>query len=270
MAVELNIGAVRPSITSQTDLTQGGEVSSGNATLAPIMSGESLKVTSGSMSNLEKLVAKIKEESETTRQSLSQRRLSILQTTLDSMADKISAADRANLLEIESLNGQKEEEEKALTDLKSDKSATEGRISTLDIQIEALEKQIAQAVQDGADHREQVAKLKEQRAEEQAKLDQINGAIKSTTSKIADIDAKIAKGTAAIGSTTLNEVAAALREAAGSEAADPERAESEAERTKKEAKSFATDIARQISEALDKIDDQIRKSLEEAQELVKA
>ena len=140
----------------------------------------------------------------------------------------------------------------------------------LDAQISALEKQIEQAVKDGADHREKVAQLKEQRAAEQSKLDQIEGAIKSVASKIADIDGKIARCTEAIGFATLNDVAAELRTAAGDEMPGAERAESDADRRKAEEKAEATDIAKDISKSLDKIDDQIRQALAEAQELVKA
>ena len=67
-----------------------------------------------------------------------------------------------------------------------------------------------------------------------------------------------------------NQLTAVLRMAAGEVDTEVERPESDAERKKAEEKAAATDIAKHISEALDKIDDQIRKTLDEAQELVKA
>ena len=124
-------------------------------------------------------------------------------------------------------------------------------------------------MQEGEDHREQVEKLKKQRDEEQAKLDRINTAIESANAKIAGIDVKIAECSKAIAQTTLNEVANALRIATGdkppssstTECAD----ESNADRVKEDKKEATTDIGNVIREALDKIEDQIKKVLDEAQ-----
>ena len=269
MAIELNINKVATTVAGDTRLSEDQGTTQG-AKLGAVLGGENVKVTSGVMSDLEKLVARLKNESENAKMSVSQRRLSILQTVLNSMAGRISDTQRDNILEIENFNTEKLNLEQKLSGLNSDKVAAQGRIALLDAQIEALEKQIEQAVEDGADHRERVAKLKERRAEEQGKLDQIEGAIKSASSKVADIDGKIAKCTEAIGAATLNEVSTALRAAAGEVNTEVERPESDAERRKAEEKAESIDIAKRISEALDKIDDQIRQTLDEAQELVKA
>lgn len=269
MAIELNINKVATSVTGGTRLAEEQGAAQG-AKLGAVLGGENVKVTSGVMTDLEKLVAQLKNESEDAKMSVSQRRLSILQTVLNSMAGRITDTQRANILEIETLSDEKAVLEEELSGLFSDKSNAKGRIAVLDAQIKALEKLVAQAVEDGAHHREQVAKLKEQRAEEQAELDRIEGAITSVSSKISDIDGKIATCTAAIGSATLSEVSAALRAAVGDVDTEVERSESDAERRKAEEKAEATDIAKNISESLDKIDDQIRQALDEAQELVKA
>ena len=269
MAIELNVNKVATSITGDAKLSEDQGAAQSNK-LGALLGGENVKVTPAAMSDLEKLVAQLKNESESTKMSVAQRRISILQTVLDSMAGRVTEAQKAAILEIETLNTERAGLEAELGGLNSDKAATEGSIALLDAKIEALEKQIKQAVKDGADHREQVAKLKRQRAEEQAKLDQIEGAIKSASSKVAEIDGKIAKCTETIGSATLNEVSAALRAAAGEEKPDADRAESAADRRKAEEKAEATDIAKGISKFLDKIDDQIRQALAEAQELVKA
>ena len=258
MAIE----SVTSKIQGQQIFEQGVDLKLADAqtakTTAPILGGQSVKVTDGAMTDLEKLVARLKNESETTRQSVAQRRISILSTVLDSMADKITAAERENILKIEELNGEKGELEKELAALKNDQTVIQALIDSLD-------KQIEQAVKDGADHREQVAKLKEQRAEQQAKLDGINESIKSLTSKIAGIDVKIAECTKAIATSTLNEVAAALKAASGDAKPEAEKNETPAERDKAEAQSAAYDIALHISAALDKIDGQIRAALDEAQ-----
>lgn len=264
MAIELNTNKVATSVTGGTKLAEDQGAAQG-AKLGSVLGGENVKVTSGMMSDLEKLVARLKTESEDTKMSVSQRRLSILQTVLNSMAGRITDTQKNNILEIETLSEERAVLEEELSGLYSDKSNTKGRIAVLDAKIDALEKQIKQAVEDGADHREQVAKLKEQRAEEQAELDRLEGAIESASSKISDIDGKIATCTAAIGSATLSEVSAALRAAVGEVDTEVERAESDADRRKAEEKSEATDIAKHIRESLDKIDDQIRAVLDEAQ-----
>lgn len=258
MAIE----SITHKIQDQQVLGQGVDLQTSDLkpqnTTAPLLGGESLKVTSGEMTDLEKLVARIKNESENTRQNVAQRRISILSTVLDSMADRITAIEKENILKIEELNGEKAGLEKDLAGLKSDKT-------TIEALIESLDRQIEQAVKDGEAHREQVEKLKAQKAEEQAKLDRLENSIKSVTAKISGIDVKIAECTKTIASSTLNEVSAALKAAAGEAKPAAEKNETQAERDRADAKDAANDIALHISAALDKIDGQIRAALDEAQ-----
>ena len=268
MAIEFNTTLIAAQKAAAAE--QGNVPAEQSAKLEPVLGGESLTVTSGAMSDLEKLVARLKNENENTRQSVAQRRISILGTVLDSMAGRISEAERKNLLEIESLNGQKSDAQGKLASYKAEKTATEGRIAVLDAQIKALENAVKQAVEDGKDHNEQVEELERQRAEEQAKLDRLNDAIASTNAKISGIDVKIAECTKTIATTTLNEVASALRIAASNDAQPiVEERESNADRVDEDKKEAATNIGNVISDALDKIDDQIRKALDETQ-IVKA
>jgi len=273
MAIELNTQKLATTVAGDTRLNEGQDVAEG-AKLGPILDGASLKVTSGAMSDLEKLVARLKNETDDTKMSVTQRRIAVLQTVLDSMSDRITEQEKAGLIEIEKLNGEKAVEAGKLAGLEADKVATEGRIAELDVKIAELEKAIQRAVQDGEDHREQVAKLKEERAREQKKLDQVNTAIESANSKIAGIDVKIAECTKAIAQTTLNEVANALRIAESDSLSKTPTTdvakESDAERRKAEEKAEAADIGNVIRDALDKIDAQILQALAEAQELVKA
>ena len=273
MAIELNTSKVATQVAGETRLTEG-QVASEGAKLGPILGGESLKVTSGAMSDLEKLVARLKNETDDTKMSVTQRRIAVLQTVLDSMADRITEQERNGLIEIEKLNGEKAVEAGKLAGLEDDKASAQARIAALDVKIAELEGAIERAVQDGEDHRKQVAELKRQRAVEQKKLDRINTAIESANAKIAGIDAKIAECSKAIAQTTLNEVANALRIAEGDSLSQGSTKdvskESDAERRKAEAKAEATDIGNVIRESLDKIDAQILQALAEAQELVKA
>ena len=268
MAIELNINKVATTVAGDAKLSED-QGAAQSKTLGAVLGGENVKVTSGAMSDLEKLVATLKNETDDTKMSVTQRRISVLTTVLDSMKDRITQAERESLIKIEELNGEKSEAETALAGLLSDKTSTEGRIAELDVKIAELESAIERAVEDGKDHREQEAKLKEQRAQEQEKLDRINTAIESANAKIAGIDVKIAECTKTIAQTTLNEVANALRAAARDTSSSSSTVEStderNADRVEKDRKEAATDIGNVIRESLDKIDSQIRAVLDEAQ-----
>ena len=172
MAIELNINKAATTVAGDTTLAENLGAAQGTK-LGAVLGGENVKVTSGAMSDLEKLVAQLKNETNDTKMSVTQRRIAVLQTVLDSMSGRITEQERAGLIEIEKLNGEKAVEASKLAGLEADKVATAGRIAELDVKIAELEKAVERAVQEGEDHREQVAKLKEERAREQAKLDQI-------------------------------------------------------------------------------------------------
>ena len=265
MAIELDITRIAtqtPAAAAQGDAPATQEKKS-----EPVLGGASLKVTSGAMTDLEALVARLKNETDDTKTSVAQTRISVLQTVLDSMKDQVSEKEREAIVQIEELNGEKTEAENELSGLEAEKTATEGRIAELDVMIDMLEKQIEQAVQDGEDHRKQVEKLKEQRAQEQEKLDQVSKSIASVSAKISGIDAKIAECSQTIADSTLSAVSKELRVAAKAEASSfgVDRPDSGAERNEAEKKAEATNIGNVIRESLDKITEQIYKLLDEAQ-----
>ena len=268
MAIELNINKVATTVAGDAKLSED-QGTAQSKKLGAVLGGENVKVTSGAMSDLEKLVATLKNETDDTKMSVTQRRISVLTTVLDSMKDRITQAERESLIKIEGLNGEKAEAETALAGLLNDKTSTKGRIDALDMKIAELENAVERAVQEGADHREQVEKLKALRAKEQEKLDRIDTAIASANAKIAGIDVKIAECTKAIAQTTLNEVANALRTAARDTRLSSSTAEGtderNADRVEKDRKEAETDIGNVIRESLDKIDSQIRAVLDEAQ-----
>ena len=268
MAIELNINKVATTVAGDTKLSED-QGTTQSKKLGAVLGGENVKVTSGAMSDLEKLVATLKNETDDTKMSVTQRRISVLTTVLDSMKDRITQAERESLIKIEELNGEKSGVETELAGLLNDKTATKGRIDALDVKIAELERAVERAVQEGADHRESVEKLKEQSEREQAKLDRIDTAIASANAKIAGIDVKIAECTKAIAQTTLNEVANALRTAArdtrSSSLTTENAAERNADRVEKDRKEAETDIGNVIRESLDQIDSQIRAVLDEAQ-----
>ena len=270
MAIQLDISRIAAQTTTAAATQEDAPSAQGAKKSSPILSGSSLTVSSGAMSDLEALVAHLKNETDNAKTSVSQVRISVLNTVLDSMKDRVTQAERDALVDIEALNGEKTEAEGELADLKAEKAASEGRIAEIDLLIESLERQVKQAVQDGADHREQVAKLKEQRAREQEKLDSVNASIESVSAKIAGIDARIAECSETIAASTLSEVSKALHDATKVDSSTAvDRPDSTAKRDMEEKRAEATDIGNVIREALDKIIEQIDKALDEAK-IVKA
>lgn len=270
MAIQLDISRIAAQTTTAATQEDALSAQEAKKSATPILGGKSLTVSSGAMSDLEALVAHLKNETDDAKRSVSQVRISVLNTVLDSMKDRVTQAERNALVKIEELNGEKAEAESELAGLKSEKAVSEGRIAEIDLLIESLERQVKQAVQDGADHREQVAKLKEQRAREQEKLDRVNASIESVSAKIAGIDAKIAECSETIAASTLSEVSKALHDATKVDSSTSvDRPDSTAKRDKAEKVAEATDIGNVIREALDKIIEQIDKALDEAK-VVKA
>lgn len=261
MAIELNVN--KAVTTGNMSVAQDNAPAAQNATSEPILGGESLKVSNGAMTDLEKLVARLKNETEETRMSVSQRRIAILETVLTSMAERISEQQRIAILELENLTGELDVAKEELAGLKGEKSAAEGRSALLDAQIKALEEQIANEVKNGEEHREQVEELKKLKAEEDAKIADLANKIAAAASHITTLEGKITAANEAIGAATLSEVSEAVKAAAG-DVKPPEKAQSQAEIDKEEKKVAANDIFKAIREGIDKIDDDIVKAVEES------
>ena len=225
-----------------------------------VMSGESLKVTSGAATDLDKLVAQLKVENEDTRKTVAQCRIAMLMTVLNSMSLHISETQKSNLMRLELLNLELIEVGSELEGYTADKAVAEGRSAELEAKIQALEEAIKQAIEDGETHREQMEQLKAQKELEDAKILRLTNSIKSATVKMAELKDKIASCSEAIGAATLDEVAAAVKAAAG-EVKAPQDAESDAEREKAEKKAEAMDVSNIIHDALDKMCDDIAKMI---------
>ena len=265
MAIEINVNNGSAAIAGGAKLAEG-EVQTGSAKASPILAGASLKVTSAVMSDLEKLVAQLKNESSETRMSVAQRRISILQSVLSSMADRITAAQRDNIVKIEELSSDLADEQSNIASYNKDLAAAQAASAALDAQIKALENAVKNEIQNGEDHRKQVEELKRQKAEEDEKILNLKNSIASAEAKVAGLKDSIASLTEAVGAAALSEVEASVRSAAN-EADAPEPRETNAQREKAEKKAEANDPAAAIREALDKIDAQIMKTIEENLEI---
>ena len=259
MPIELNTSNTK--IAYGADLQESAEAQAGGVKKSAIIGGASVNVVSAP-ADLDKLVATLKSENEETRQNVAQRRIAILMTVISSMAERVSDSQRANFVKIELLNSEIADEEESIKGYQDDLSTAKGRSAELQTRIKALEKAIEDAVEDGKEHRETVEALKREKAEEDAKIRDLTNAIASAEAKISGYKSQIQSCADAIGAATMSEVAAAVKAAAG-EQAEPEQAESNAEIEKKEKKAEAADIAASIQKALDKLDRDITKTIEE-------
>jgi len=271
MAIEFTMSGrpdgLKTEARQAADLQNAGLAAQQTATGTPgILDGDSLKVTSGLSTDLEKLVARLKNESDEVRQSVSQRRIAILQTVLSSMMDKVTETERKNILELEELNGQLDDAEKNLKDLIDQKSAAEARSVALDIEIKALENAVENEKKNGEAHRKLIEEKKKLKAIEDRKIQQLVNAIASSEQNIAGISSKIESCASAIGAATLQYVAEAVK-AAAADVPAPEKTTSQAQEEKEMAKAEANNPLNIIRENLEKIDDEIMKTIEENRQI---
>ena len=277
-----------------------GAQSSGRAQ-SSILEGKALTVSLAPANDLDKLVAKVKGESDDARLATARRRIAIVLTVLSALNVKISESQKNNLAQIEALQSQLDELADLLSGKEGTLSADEARAAALEAQIESIKKAVANAIKEGEEHRKQVAELKKTRAADDAELKaaeerlakseaalaaaQTNlkkaqtslasakQAIEADKKGIADVKAqieglekKVAECVAAVGDTTLAALAAGLRVEAPE--VDPGDHATNAEREKEEAKATANDPLRAIRAALDRMDADIRKTIEDNRTLL--
>ncbi len=308
MPIELNTGKLS---SAYVDAGTGQAVAAGQpAASQGILGGNSVEVSNAPATDLEKLVANLKNEEQQQRANMAQRRIAILLTVLSAMSNRITEQQRNALVQIGTLNGQIDDLEKSIEDneklkeaaekdaesvsgqidveeravkdaedllanLKAELEALQAKLDTatgsdaalLEAKIDTVEKAIERAVKDGEAHRKQVEKLKQQKSEDDAKARQYGNDIDALRQQTDACQALINECEKAIGALTLSEVAAAVRAAAGEVNTAPEKADSTAEQQKAEAKAIANDPLAAIREALDRMDADIMRTIEENQVL---
>jgi chromosome segregation ATPase len=222
--------------------------------LAALLGGKSVTVTDGSMSDLEALVARLKNESERAK-------FLMLMTSLTSIGQSLNEAQKAALEEGLALS----EKLDALTDLletcESDNSKAKADALILQAKIEQLSKQIEQAVEDGKEHNELVDEMKRVREELDAKNQTIadtQGKIDTTKNEIASVKGKMSAIVSSIGENSLKTIASELATLTG-----PEEAESPAEAKKEAEKAAANNPLNAIRDSLDKIERELTDTIEE-------
>ena len=222
--------------------------------LSALLGGKSVTVTNGAMTDLEALVAKLKNESERTR-------FSLMMTSLASISQSLSDSQKAALEQGIALSEKLDELNKQLGGLDGDKQKAEKDAAILQAKIDSLQKQIDQAIQDGKNHNELVAEQKRVRAELDEKKQVIadtKGKIDQTKNEISSVKVKISACIGSVGENTLKTIASELAELTG-----PEDAESPAEAEKKAAKEEAHDPLNAIRESLDRIERDLTDAIEE-------
>ena len=252
-------------------------------------------------SSLDKLVAKVRGESEDARLASAKRRIAIVLTVLSALNVKVTESQKSNLAQIEALQSQLDELAELLSGKDGELSADAAKVAALEAQIEALKNAVQNAIKDGEAHRKQVEELKKTRAEDDAELKRAETALANAEaalaaaqtnlakaradldvakndvaadkkeiaglkSQIASLEKKVGDCVAAVGDSTLAALAAGLR--ADAPEVEPAARETEADREKEEAKEIANNPLRVIRDALDRMDADILKTIEDNRTLL--
>lgn len=253
MAIELNTEKITSTITGQADFAASGSVKQG-ARPAPILGGAALKVVDGTVTDLEKLVARLKSENDKAR-------FSVLLSSLASIGQAMTEIQKRTLEQGLALSEKLDELNKLLDGYSGEEARAKAEASMLQAKIDALTKQIEQAVKDGKEHNELVAEQKRVRAELAEKervIADTQGKIAETKNEISSVKGQISAIVSAIGENEAKTIAGEL-----ATIADPEKAERPAEAEKEAAKQEAVDIFASIRESLAEIERDIVETIEE-------
>lgn len=232
--------------------------------VAPLLGGENVKVSSAAMTDLEKLVARLKSEDDETRASVTQLRLAAVMSALETANVTLTQAQAVAFADMTEQQATQTALENELAEIYATYGIgpNDSASAVMEAKIKSLEQALERAIQEGKDHNETVEKEKEKLERELAKARADAARIPVIQTGIAATSAKITADMAILGPGKLNEIAVALtRVADGAEMVDER--ESEADRQKAEEKAIANDPRKAIFEALDKIDEAILQAIDE-------
>ena len=231
--------SLSPATTTQADVTLNQPQTGAPKQAAPIMGGASLTVTTAPSGDLEKLVAQIKNESESTR-------LSLVLSSLTTLNEALTDVQKANLAKLDALDQQLDALKQELESLKESLTAEEANAAIMDAKIKSLEKAVERAVLEGKEHNEAVQKAKETRDRDQAKLDALKNASKKDDAAIKAAEANLAASQKALDAA----VAVQKGDAAKIEAAKSNLADAKAQKAviDKKIENLKKDIATTESE----------------------
>ena len=296
---------IKPNLDS-TIATLSGQADEAKSTaqkqVAPLLGGPSVSVTQAPSSDLEKLVAQLKNENDDQKASLAKQRLSSILGVYTTRYGELTSQQTQALEEIASNNaaiaGLMPDYQQAQADL----AAADAQRVIMEAKIEELDRAIERAVADGKAHRETVAKLKEQLAKDQDNEDlkaelakeeatvaalekEQAGLEKDRQTAIAQLGAQEAKldslnaavdklkgeiaalekSNADLGAKLGSQTIANLLAALDDDSASEptERNVSNAEEEKAKAKAIANDPANVIRDAMDRMDAAILQTIDE-------
>ena len=254
MSIELNVNRLNAgSASTLGDVApQAGEAAS--KALSALFSGDSVKVTSGAVTDLEALVAKLKSENERAK-------FSLLLSSLNAIGQSLDESQRRALEQGLKLSEKLSSLNEDLRKYNAELTQADAEAAVLEAKIESLKKQIEQAVKDGKAHNELVAEQKRKQVELDAKKQVIadtQGRINEAKNEISSVQNQISVLVKSIGENTIKTIASDL-----SNLVEPENAERPAEARKAEDKELANDPLALMREALDKIERDIVATIEE-------
>ena len=253
MAIELNVNRLNAETSSLLgDVAPGKGAGTGKA-LAALIGGESVTVTSGALTDLEALVAKLKSDSERTR-------FLMLMTSLSSIGQSLNEAQKSALETGLALAEKLSELEGDLKGYTDDEAKTKAEMAILEAKIDQLQKMIDQAVEDGKEHNkivEEQKRVREELAAKEKTMDDIQGNIAKTKNEISEVKGKISAIVSSIGENTLKTIASEL-----TTLTPQEKAESAEEARKEAEKVVANDPLNAIRDSLDKIERELTDAIE--------
>lgn len=297
MPIEGNIQFAASAAAARAAVQQEQPQTAPTTGAAPVLGGPGVSV-SVSGSQLDKLVEKVKGESDDARLATAKRRIAIVLTVLSALNIQISDNQKSALAQLEGLGALLDELNEKLKSGDSSLLASEAALAALQAKTEELAAAVERAVKEGEAHRAQVEELKRTRSADDAELRAAETALakseaaataakasldknradidaaKTTVeaakanianlkSQIASTEKKIADCTSAVGDKALAAIAAGLRTESASHTNVVGDRETESDREKAEAKQKANDPVRAIRAALDRMDADILRTIEE-------
>lgn len=297
MPIEGNVQFAASAAAARAAVQQEQPQTAPTTGAAPVLGGPGVSV-SVSGSQLDKLVEKVKGESDDARLATAKRRIAIVLTVLSALNIQISDNQKSALAQLEGLGALLDELNEKLKSGDSALLASEAALAALQAKTEELAAAVERAVKEGEAHRAQVEELKRTRSADDAELRAAETALakseaaataakasldknradidaaKTTVeaakanianlkSQIASTEKKIADCTSAVGDKALAAIAAGLRTESASHTNVVGDRETESDREKAEAKQKANDPVRAIRAALDRMDADILRTIEE-------
>ena len=255
MAIELeSSGVARQSAAMFAADSSGSETGSAGK-LTALLGGASLTVTHVAVTDLEALLAHMKNDQEKTK-------FSVLVSSLNAIGQALTDAQKANIEEGLALSDKVDALEKDVATMKASVQTAEADAVVLQTKIDMLQKEIDLAVQEGKDHNELVQKQKALRKELDAKKQAIadtTGKIAEAQNQISSLKVKISAIAESIGDNALKTIAKEFANVFGT----TEKTETAEESERKERKAEAVDVFKGIREALDKFEDVLKETIEE-------